>query len=307
MALYGISTWVVCLALTVVQIGFGGYGVIVKKFAENNKADPLIFCLIRDGCCFPVLLLCALVAERKFVYPKGKKLLIFFILGTLGKLIAHVRAKPSNLITTNCQQLGMFGNQFFYIMGVYFAGADIASIFQPTIPVWTAFLALALRLEKPMLRTFHGVAKLAGIFVATAGACVMLVNNFTGHTSHRLVWGILFLLGNTTCMAIFIIIQKRYVFEDTHSHWSQMPVSVTAWCYFFGTVDMGLASLYYVIKCNVGNGCPSNPWHIPKEESIPIVYAIFVASALCYLLITWANMHVSSTLVTAFWPLQVRV
>lgn len=201
----------------------------------------------------------------------------------------------------------MFGNQFFYIMGVYFAGADIASIFQPTIPVWTAFLALAFRLEKPMLRTFHGVAKLAGIFVATAGACVMLVNNFTGHTSHRLVWGILFLLGNTTCMAIFIIIQKRYVFEDTHSHWSQMPVSVTAWCYFFGTVDMGLASLYYVIKCNVGNGCPSNPWHIPKEESIPIVYAIFVASALCYLLITWANMHVSSTLVTAFWPLQVQV
>ena len=36
-----------------------------------------------------------------------------------------------------------------------------------------------------------------------------------------------------------------------------------------------------------------------------MVYATFVTSALCYLLITWANSQVSSILVTAFWPVQV--
>ena len=36
-----------------------------------------------------------------------------------------------------------------------------------------------------------------------------------------------------------------------------------------------------------------------------LVYAIFITSALSYLLITWANMHISSIIVTAFWPVQV--
>ena len=38
-----------------------------------------------------------------------------------------------------------------------------------------------------------------------------------------------------------------------------------------------------------------------------LVYAIFVTSCLCYLLLTWANLHLSSAIVTAFWPLQVHV
>ena len=38
-----------------------------------------------------------------------------------------------------------------------------------------------------------------------------------------------------------------------------------------------------------------------------LVYAIFITSALCYLLITWANSQLSSIIVTAFWPVQVNV
>uniref|UniRef100_A0A1X7SIC1 EamA domain-containing protein n=1 Tax=Amphimedon queenslandica TaxID=400682 RepID=A0A1X7SIC1_AMPQE len=38
-----------------------------------------------------------------------------------------------------------------------------------------------------------------------------------------------------------------------------------------------------------------------------LVYATFITSALCYLLITWANSQVSSILVTASWPLQVLI
>ena len=58
------GVWIVWLALVVVQLGFGGYGVIVSKFAKENQADPLVFILIRDAGCCPVLLLAAFVSEK---------------------------------------------------------------------------------------------------------------------------------------------------------------------------------------------------------------------------------------------------
>lgn len=60
------GVWLVWLTLILVQLGFEAYGVIISKFAKENKADPLIFCLIRDAGSFPVLLLAALVSEKKF-------------------------------------------------------------------------------------------------------------------------------------------------------------------------------------------------------------------------------------------------
>lgn len=58
------------------QVGFGLYPVIVKKFATENHADPLIFSFYRDLCCFPLLFLCALIAERKIMFPRIKMLVV---------------------------------------------------------------------------------------------------------------------------------------------------------------------------------------------------------------------------------------
>lgn len=63
------DVWFVWLALVIVQLGFGAYGVIVTKFAKEDKADPLIFSLIRNGCSFPVLLIAAFVAEKTIQVP----------------------------------------------------------------------------------------------------------------------------------------------------------------------------------------------------------------------------------------------
>lgn len=75
-------------------------------------------------------------------------------------------------------------------------------------------------------------------------------------------------------------------------------MTVTAWSYLFGAMFMALASLYYVNK-------PEKFTYFPQEEVYPILYAIFIASGLCYLLISWCNMQISASLVTATWPLQV--
>jgi drug/metabolite transporter (DMT)-like permease len=217
----------------------------------------------------------------------------------------------------------MFANQFFYIMGVDYAGADISSIFQPAIPVWTVLLAIITRVEKPpSLKSLQGWAKISGITFAVGGAVTMLTAKLTdsstktsssssskdsNHADLKTILGIIFLFVNTICMAIYILIQKHYIFNRPNLRWSQYPVSVTAWCYFFGTLCMAMASFYYVGKCPHIGACKDDPWHVPKEEAIPLVYAIFITSALCYMLITWGNMHISPTVVTAFWPLQVPV
>ena len=202
----------------------------------------------------------------------------------------------------------MFGNQLFYLLGIYHTNANIASIFQPAIPVWTALLAIIVRIEPfPDFRTLRGWAKCLGILLAAAGAIVMTVQKNSGKAADHGVSsdagdvqfvGYIFLLGNTLSMAIYILLQKRFIFDKEESNWKTKPVTVTAWSYMFGTIFMALASLYYVNK-------PEKFTYFPKEEIYPILYAIFIASGLCYLLISWCNMQISASLVTATWPLQV--
>jgi len=272
------------MALVVVQLGFGAYGVIISKFAKEDKADPLIFCFFRDTGSFPVLLIAASLSEKKVQIPSLRELPLFVVLGLTG----------------------MFGSQFLYILGIYYTNANIASVFQPAIPVWTALLAIVVRIEPfPEFRTLRGWAKCLGILLAAAGAIVMSVQKSSGTApanegiSNSVYFlGYIFLMGNTLSMAIYVLVQKKFIFERDESCWKTKPVTVTAWSYMFGAIFMGLASLYYIHK-------PEKFTYFPKEEIYPILYAIFIASSLCYLLISWCNMQISASLVTATWPLQV--
>lgn len=306
-----VPVWTVLLALVVVQTGFGAYGIVVTKFAQENKANPLVFSFIRDACCFPVLMLAAFVAEKKIMVPTLREMPLFMLLGFLG----------------------MFCNQLLYILGVYWAGPNIASAFQPAIPVWAAFFALIFRVEKlPPCRALYSWAKLLGILCAAAGAIGMTVLKPTSsssapavnattapmtttnchaaaskHSSHDTVIGCVMLIGNTVAMAFYVLVQKKFIFMKPEVRYADMPVNVTAWCYFWGAVAMAAASPLAAVVQQKQCGVKADPWKIPLQVTYPIEYAIFIASALCYLLITWSTMQISATLVTAFWPLQVRV
>jgi len=200
--------------------------------------------------------------------------------------------------------IGMFGNQLPYILGIYYTNANIASIFQPSIPVWTAILAIITRIEPlPALNKTHGWAKILGILLATAGAVTMVMEKVLSdkrELKSGYGLGYLFLIINTLCSAIYVLLQKKMIFNKNDSPWRQRPIAVTAWSYLFGTIFMALSSLYYVITKQFDKFT-----HFPNEEIYPIIYAIFIASSLCYMLITWCNMQVSATVVTATWPLQV--
>ena len=158
----------------------------------------------------------------------------------------------------------------------------------------------------PNLRTLRGWAKCLGIVLAAVGAIVMTLKKSASgkaadhgtSTSDDIHFiGYIFLLGNTLSMAGYVLLQKKFIFDKEESAWKTKPVTVTAWTFMFGTIFLALASLYYVNK-------PEKFTYFPEEEIYPIVYAIFVNSGLCYLLISWCNMQISASLVTATWPLQ---
>ncbi|XP_003387276.1 PREDICTED: WAT1-related protein At5g45370-like [Amphimedon queenslandica] len=279
--------WLVILGLAVVQLGFGGYPVVIKKFADSkeSKADPLILSFYRDLCCFPVLFLCAFVAERKVMIPSLKMLFWFAVFGLLG----------------------MFGNQYLFILGVYKAGPNVASVFQPLIPVWTAVIVWLTCTERAKPAGVAFWIKLFGILLAAGGAIEITVtgersSGGTDEDRFQRILGYLFLFGNTLCMSVYVWLQKRFVFGDKNNKWREYPVFVTAYSYFFGAVFMGLCSLQNVVSEE-----KREKFTIPRPSVYVLVYATFITSALCYLLITWANSQVSSILVTASWPLQVLI
>lgn len=201
--------------------------------------------------------------------------------------------------------IGMFINQFAYILGVIYTTPDTATMFQPLVPVVCSIMAVLLRTEKvPKVNTKIGFAKIFGILLAVCGALLMTYgkNNASDVTSNKKVgkptlFGYICLVVNVSASALYIVIQKKYIFKNTNSIWHNFPIGVTAWTYFFGSVWIGLASFYYVDK--------PEKFHIDDINVIyALIYAIFITSALCYMLITWTNMQVNSSFVTASWPLQ---
>ena len=71
------------------------------------------------------------------------------MLGLTGVFGSQVIVSMHVLYTSSSPKLIDFVKlQLLYILGVYWAGPDIASAFQPVIPVWTTVLAIATCTEK---------------------------------------------------------------------------------------------------------------------------------------------------------------
>jgi drug/metabolite transporter (DMT)-like permease len=54
---------------------------------------------------------------------------------------------------------------------------------------------------------------------------------------------------------------------------------------------------------------PPGAWdkfRLPAASYLPLAYAVFVSSALCYGLLSWANKHMHASVVAALWPVQVK-
>lgn len=176
-------------------------------------------------------------------------------------------------------------------------------------PIICTVFAIVLKIEESPKYDKKGLAKVSGILLAVTGASVMTYNKNLRHSpSGKSIeqvpqkdtksFGLLCLSMHIICKSTWILGQKRLVFQNAKCRWQQYPINLTAWSYFFGALWMAVASLVTVRD-------PAQ-YHIESRNVIIcLLYAIFITSALCYVLITWCNMQVNSSFVTASWCLHV--
>ena len=271
----------VVLALLTVQTGFGLYPVIAKRLGVGSTGNPLVFCMVRDACSFPVLVLLSLISEGWLGIPKWRDCLIFGMLGVIG----------------------IYLNQLFYLLGVTYIGANITTIFQQLIPIWTTFLTIITCTERvPSVKTVPTWLKLFGTVLAIGGAVeISLLHSNTQNTnssqqSHAWL-GYLCVIPNTFLLSAFIVLQKKYIFDQPDNQWRGHPIWVITWSYLAGAVCISLSSLYYV-------NTPS-AFYISLDMWGALIYAIIITSCLSYILITWASSKTNASIVAAFWPFQV--
>jgi len=294
----------VTLACVIVQIGFGAYPNVIRWFADQDEFNFTVFSAYRDSLATPLLLGLAAWLEG------GGKLIKPYTISDAGGFLL----------------LGAVGiglQQIFVLLGLYYTLPVVTSLFQQAIPIWGFAIAVLCRLEPvPNPRERIGMMKVSGVLLAVFGALVMNLAGAkaSGTTSDQKdpLLGCIFLLLNTLLVGIYMSFQKLLIFRESHEgqlermqHWAAFPVHVTAFSYAGGAFTCVVVTLFaYGFKLSslqFGLEEATRSFLLPRSIFWPLLFAIFVPSILCYVLLTFANKHAESSVVTAFWPLQVPI
>ena len=236
---------------------------------------------------------------------------------------------------------GVFLNQLFFLQGLARVSPVIAGALQLCIPVFTWVIAVAVtKTESISIGTKSGRLKLTGVLLCVIGALVVsfvkigvaargwaddVITNDdgggdVGAFSHRNdpktdtqqletertlerkhVVGVLFLLGNCTCMALYLTAQRKVLSKFP------FPRDVTRWTYVMGSVLMTLGALVEVPPMGwlqKGVLQDSNPWVLTRSEIYGVLYGGIVASGFNYTIMTWVNQEIGPGVVSMFLPLQ---
>jgi drug/metabolite transporter (DMT)-like permease len=288
--------WHVAAACLCVQLCFGAYPVIVQVSTDKVPFNLACFCLYRDLAVAPLMLAAARVAEGVALRPRADEVPTFAVLGACG--------------------IGV--QQICFILGAHYASPTVASIMQNATPCWATLFSIALRNEPaPDYRRASGLLKLAGMALAVGGAVAMNLGRREQHAPEQLggastqSLGVAFLAVNTALTGFYLAFQKRAVFAARESRWRDLPVHVTAWAYAFGAAFAGatalLGWLFELELLEFAHGSPTATWRLPRQALLPLAFAVFFTSGLAWGLLSFANKNAPSSLVSAFWPLQVPV
>ncbi|KAL0029246.1 hypothetical protein WJX79_005217 [Trebouxia sp. C0005] len=150
-----VKAWKCQLALAITQISFCCGSVYLKRAlravdsTRGQNFHPIIYAFTREVLAAPIMCSMAWLSSR--VLPKRSDLLHVSALGVC-----------------------LFFNQLMYIIGISLSGVLVATCMQPTIPVFTAMIAVCLRLEAGSIQKFLGIG------LAVAGSVSMVAGGVSG-------------------------------------------------------------------------------------------------------------------------------
>lgn len=173
----------------------------------------------------------------------------------------------------------LYGTQFCFMMGLKLTNsATQTAIIQQCIPVFTAAITVAIKMEK------FSLIKLVGLVFSIAGAIVMIGFKDLSLENSRTI-GMFMLLGNTSLMATYYVLQKPLLAKYP-------PITVTGCAYVVASFAMGLTSLFYINVPSV--------YKLPKQVLWPLSYAIFIQTIFGFCCVSWANSRAPASMVAVY-------
>ena len=302
---------VATVIMILVQLAFAGWHVL-GKVALNTGVSPLFFALIREAGASLVLLLLAAIFDPKPKYPSKQEMKVFFILGVL-----------------------IFINIVGFILALNLVTPITAAIYQPLIPVWTAFWAVLFKVEPANPYMITGIAiSVSGAVVAamseshpsndqgTGEMAMDILENadleetsslispdieivemdilkqeqsFYERMAENSLLGHGILLVQTLALGTLYLVQKKIVHEFP-------SLTSTAWYYSIG-------SFLTVVTC-VGyfqsiEGIIHEFTYLSNTHVlVAFLYAVVVGTAFTYGGSTWANQRLHASVVSLYTVLQ---
>lgn len=242
--------------LLFVQASFAAFHVFGKHIL--HEVDPMVLAALRVAFAAPILLTAAWLVDRY---------------------------RPSRRDLLHLAYLGLFGvclNQLLFIHGLQRTTATNAAILMPSIPAFSAALAILFRIEALSWR--RGL----GIISAVLGAVVLVDPTQLALDADKAFGNVLVLL-NCLSYALFVVLQ-RPVLERVP------PLTLIAFAYVFGGLGVLAVAAPTLITTDLSSYAPLTYGGI--------AYILIVPTTLNYALVTWAIRRSSPTLVSTYVTLQ---
>ncbi|NP_001306254.1 WAT1-related protein At1g09380-like precursor [Solanum lycopersicum] len=284
--------------MVLVQLGSAGTAII-SKIVMDDGMNPYVHLSYRQ--------IIATISIAPFAY--------FFERETRPKLT------PSTLfLIFLCSIFGVTGMQTTYLIGLKNSTATITTALANLVPAITFLLAVLSGLEKVVLRSKGGQAKVMGTMLCICGA--MLLSLYHGkmligqlkihwkysqhHTSKNIIHdpnnnthGNFFLgpfLVIISCIvySLWLIIQPR-----VNERYAAPYTSTTLMCF--------MASLECTIIALCVNNHDKNAWSLNPIRAISVLYNGIISSALAFYLITWCIKRKGPLYVSVFLPLLLVI
>ena len=298
MAIKKPSLVVVNASLMLVQVLFGFGGVITALGLPAS--NPFAFALYREVVAGGLLFLGSVMVSPRSSLPTAS---------ATASTPTSLAPQPQHYRRFLWLGLAIWGNQAAMICGIKLAGAVAAAVWQPSQPIMTAAISMALQWEP------WNTQRVAGIIAAFCACALMVIITSTtttatttqgeddssgGHSNMTFLAGNVLFFLNCLATSLYVILSKQAL--RIYS-----SLTVTAWSYNIAAVIMAATALLTSTSTTLMDFlCPdcTSTWGVPTGAYWALLYSIVFNSIVAYAILTWANQYATGTLVMGYTVLQ---